>query len=239
MVKRKAILISHEDGELMTGKDVEDIRSFLMSPRGGAWLDDEIERGKNISLREFDQLCKFVRDEKFDFVFFYFSGHGGWARSTVIELNRDGDLVPEECLAGLAPRQLNIFDCCRSYPVDESIKTGTESILGSQDLLLAVARRKYDQQIMAALPQPMSLYSCSKGEASYDFGRGGVYTQSLLSVSQSSEEEILFASQAHVRASELTIAEASLHKVNQHPDFFMAKLPFRYQLPFAINVKIN
>lgn len=238
MVKRKAILLSHEDGELMSGKDVEDMRSFLVSPRGGGWFKDEIYSKKNIGLQELDQLCSSVRAEEFDFVLFYFSGHGGWLRNTVIELNRDGEQVSERCFSRLAMKQLNIFDCCRSYPVDESDKVASESPQESQDIMLEYARRKYDEKIIDAWPQSTSLYSCRKGEASYDFGQGGIYTQSLLTVARTAEEGVLFASQAHVRASELTIAETSSRLVNQHPDFFMAKYPLRYQLPFAINPKI-
>ena len=84
----------------------------------------------------------------------------------------------------------------------------------------------------------MSLYTCKDGESSYDFGEGGIYTKYLLDATKTlnSNDTYILASSAHSYACLPTEKEARQHNENQHPDYFMAKLPSRYQLPLAVNI---
>ena len=191
---------------------------------------------ENIRLHELCVLLDEVRNQNIDYVFFYFSGHGGYVRDTEIELNPDGERISERYLSGLATRQLNIYDCCRSpIPVNFAIDNSMEFLKESSASMRECVRKWYNERVMAAMPQQMSLYACSRGECAHDYGKGGVYTQSLLSAVHASSEGILLASQAHAAAYDLTSTEVSLRNDEQHPDYFMAKLPGRYQIPIAIN----
>lgn len=235
-MKRKAILLGHVDGELSTSKDMADVYRFLVSLRGGAWEQGEVYLKKNIRLHEICVLLDDVRNQNFDYVFFYFSGHGGYVRDTEIELNPDGERISERYLSGLATRQLNIYDCCRApIPVNFALNNSMEMLKESSASMRGYARQKYNARVMAAMPQQMSLYACSRREYAHDYGKGGIYTQNLLSVVQASGEVVLLASKAHAAACVLTSAEASLRHNEQHPDYFMAKLPSRYQIPIAIS----
>ena len=110
-MKRRAILIGHADGQLSTNLDLDKVYSYLISLYGGAWSPKEIVRRVNISKMKLHELLQDTRVRKFDYVFFYFSGHGGYKRGTVLELNPQEETISEQRLSNLAPRQLNIYDC--------------------------------------------------------------------------------------------------------------------------------
>ena len=95
----------------------------------------------------------------------------------------------------------------------------------------------YDDRILQAYEQQMSLYSCRIGESSYDFGEGGVYTKYFIDSAKTSDETYVLASAAHSNACRLTTSEVLQHGKWQHPDYFMAKLPSRYQLILGLSGK--
>ena len=235
-MKRLAILLSHVDGELSSNKDADDMYKFLASLRGGAWGRNEIFHKDNIQLWELSDLIDKVRKLKLDYLFFYFSGHGGYVRDTELELNPDGERISERCLTGLADRQLNIFDCCRA-PISMAFAEDSMKMLkeATESMRLG-ARNLFNSRVMAAAHQHMSLYACRIGQKAYDDGNGGIYTQKLLSTASAASDRILLASQVHARVSEQMVKESILQGGKaQAPDYFMAKLPSRLQLPFAIN----
>jgi len=235
-MKRRAILLSHSDGEISSGKDADDVMRFLASCTGGAWLEQEIIREDNLSRAQLDKLVESVKKEGLDYLLFYFSGHGGYIRGTVLELNPQGDEIHEREVSGLVARQLNIFDCCRAHLAQGKFTEECDSLCESVDPLKAIARAKFNQRVLEAMPQQMSLYACREGECAHDFGRGGVYTQNLLDVTKAFEGEYLLALQAHLAAYQPTADAAALRGVNQHPDCFVAKLPSRYKLPLALKL---
>ena len=236
-MRRKAILLYHEDAGLMTGKDVNDMKTFLCSPFGGAWEPNEVDCRKNISLSGLQRLVCETKEQCYDYLVFYFSGHGGCARGDFLELNPTGETVEVRELLAMSTRQLSMFDCCRAYPVNEKMSFALDALNESHgvDRYRAIAREFYDERVSAALQQSMVLYACREGEYAHDFGHGGVYTQNLLDAARSFDGSVLLASQAHLMAYQPTVEEALKHKGVQHPDLYMAKLPSRYQLPFALN----
>ena len=238
-MKRRALLLNHADGLLASDKDVQDMIKFLRSNSGGAWRDDEIVSKRNIALAELNTFVSQLQEDEIDYLLFYFSGHGGYERGTVIELNPRGETISERAVSKLVPRQLNIYDCCRQPPEPEPRSFAAELLKESQDGMSMMVRKIYEKRIMEARPQQMSLYACSVGECAYDLGRGGVYTQNLLGATRSFEGDFLLAMQAHIAARPLTIEEVAARGENQHPDCFVAKLPQCYQLPFALNLNLN
>ncbi|MGN0729737.1 caspase family protein [Treponema sp.] len=236
-MKRYSVLLGHADGELSTPLDLSKIKNFLMSAKGGAWFESEIFCKTNISYKELISLIAGIKASEFDYVFFYFSGHGGYKRNTIIELNPKGETIAENFLSKLAVRQLSIYDCCRLK--DETLQESMESTKNFSALRedITVIRFLYEKRIMSALPQQMTLYSCRVDESSYDFGEGGIYTTHLLKSAKNFSDSYLLASQAHADAYQPTIDEADLHGESQHPDFFMPKYSSSQQLIFAINDK--
>jgi len=238
-MKRQAILLHYEDSALMTGKDVNDFSMFLQSMSGGAWFEHEIVCRKNIRLQDLNSLLEDTKKRSYDYLILYFSGHGGTERGTFIELNPDGECVQVSCLFNLAVRQLSVFDCCRSYPVNENVSFALDSrdeFIVDSEPDKAVVRKVFDDRVMDTPAQSMVLYACSEGECAHDFGSGGVYTQNLLQICRNFKGSMLLVSQAHAAAHEPTVNEAFKHGMRQHPDFFMVKYPSRYQLPLALNV---
>lgn len=237
-MKRRAILFYNNDGELKTKKDIDDMVSFLVSPTGGCWDDGgEVMCYKNVKKNELMFAVEETRKECIDYLLLYFSGHGGFASSSFVELNPDGERVSTNVLLNLADRQLSIFDCCRSMGVVEKRAFAMDSLheaIGANICREAI-RDAFDRRVMAAYPQSMTLYACRVGEYAYDYGAGGVYTQNLLATTKSVPDGFLLASTAHMEAYNMTVRETQHERLVQHPDFAMAKLPSRFQLPFAIN----
>lgn len=237
-MKRRAILFYNDDGELKTKKDIDDMVSFLVSPTGGCWDDGrEIMCRKNVKKSELMSVVEKTRKECIDYLFLYFSGHGGFARTSFIELNPDGERVSTNFLLNLADRQLSILDCCRSMVDVEKRAFAMDSIYEAigANICREAIRDAFDRRVMAAYPQSMTLYACHVGEYAYDYGAGGVYTQNLLATTESFPDGFLLASTAHMEAYDMTVRETQNERRVQHPDFAMAKLPSRFQLPFAIN----
>lgn len=237
-MKRYAILLGHNDGIISTPLDLSRMKSFLMSNKGGAWRESEIYCKQNISYSTLISLIATVKSEEYDYLLFYFSGHGEYRRNTVIELNPKHETIEERFLSKLAVRQLNIFDCCRAEEDDSVITESMESIRNfSAQRESATIRRMYDNRIIAALPQQMSLYSCRIGEYSNDFGDGGIFTTHLLESVDKFNDDFLLVSEALSFAYQPTIDEAAKHGEKQTPDYFMPKFRSSQQLIFAINDK--
>lgn len=233
-MKRRAILLGHVDGQLSTNLDLDKVYGYLTSLYGGAWYPDEIVHRVNISRTKLDELLQDTRARKLDYVFLYFSGHGGYKKGTVLELNPQEETISEQYLSSLAPRQLNIYDCCRTLPRTQSIKVANsfsmDGLSESYNMEREYFRMLYDDRMLQAYEQQMSLYACSVGECSYDFGEGGVYTKHFIDSAKMSDDTYVLASVAHSKACLLTTKEVLQHGGSQHPDYFMAKVPSRYQL---------
>lgn len=238
-MKRRAILLGHVDGQLSTNADLDKVCRFLCSSKGGAWEASEIIRSVNLSRKGLDVLLNATRVEGYDFVLFYFSGHGEYVRGTALELNPQGEEINESELSGLGARQINIFDCCRKLPEKMIFKLANsatiDSLAESRDLKREACRKLYDMRNMAAAPQFMSLYACEINEYAHDFGYGGIYTNHLINAANTFNGDFLLASEAHNMAINPTSYEAHVHGVVQTPDYFMAKLPSRSQIVLVVN----
>lgn len=234
-MKRRAILLGHNDGELSTQKDLVRVSNFLQSFTGGNWLPSEIFCKENISLDELHEFIRKVKMSKIDYLFFYFSGHGGYERGTVLELNPQNEVINESEISGIVPRQLNIYDCCRSPVEQEFLKEGREYYKEFSIKKSDTIRHLFEERIMKAVPQQMSLYACSKGECAYDFGDGGIFTTHLLNSTKYIKSCYLLVSKAYISAYQPTVNEAALHNKIQRPDYFMPKVMGSQQLILAIN----
>lgn len=193
-MKRKAILIANTDGLPGTKKDIESIREFLLSRRGGHWYEQEITSLVNPSKQSLQTAISAAREAKYDFVLMHFSGHGGQKINDVIlEINDKSEYILDSQLFGIATRQVSIFDCCRAI-VTPSLEARKEAVFAES---YSNSRNAYERLIMSAAEQQLKLYACSKGETAGEDSKGGYYTQNLLNSASSARNDPMTFNYAH------------------------------------------
>ena len=227
-MRKKILIIGNNDNLPGVKVDIIKYKKFFMSSYGGNWLESEIIERLNISKSDLVKELAVLKSLHLDYLILIFSGHGGQERETVLELNPKEECISESDLKLLAVRQLNIFDCCRSYatPLMESIKGELKEKLFSTKN----TREKYEKKIMQAVPQQISLYACSIGEAANDTRTGGVYSKYLIDSSISDESEYITVAEAHKIASILT----TLDEPSQNPDAVLPKCLSSQQLIIGV-----
>lgn len=209
-MKRRALLIGNSRGLAGVKRDIANMRQFLMGRYGGAWRNGEIETMMNPSLSDLKTKLKVIKAEQNDFVIVLFSGHGGYERTTVLEINGQNEIIDDTELIGLAPRQISIFDCCRvvcGYQEEREMLLERKlfSITDSVDTI----RQRYDSRIMQAIPQQDRLYACKIGQCAHDHqdGSGAYYLNNLLKHARSISGAYGLVGDVHEDAAEDTKTE--------------------------------
>lgn len=241
-MKRIALLIGNSHGLSGVKLDMAHWKDFLMSASGGQWHDDEICVTMNPARTYLLSLIKCLKAGKPDFAMVVFSGHGAYQRNTVLEINEKEELISENELTGIAPRQISVFDCCREMVKEETLSESQEKVRTFPEggVLPRNVRPCYEKRIMEAKPQQICLYACSIGESAMDTGRGGIYTDSLLRISSSFPDGECYklAGAAHNAAKFWTRTAAfASYRHTQHPDvaFQPEYIPKEQQLIIGIN----
>jgi hypothetical protein len=235
-MKRQALLIGNTRGLPGVQADIQKTRQFLGSRVGGDWLPSEITEFKNPSRQELLGHIKLLKSSSVDYAFVLFSGHGGHAHETVLELNANEETINESELWNIAPRQISIFDCCRALIGEQVIKSfSLESMMESRSTRDDL-RARYEARIMQAIPQQVKLYACSVSQSAYDLGKGGIYLENLLSSAATLTPGMSFKTveSAHEQASPLTVAAAAGAGYRQNPDAVLPKCLSQQQLILAI-----
>ncbi len=231
-MKRKAILIGNTHNLQGVKTDLVRTGNFLCSSVGGGWYSNEIEVFEDPSKDQLLRRLDSIRRESNDYVFVLFSGHGGQARQTILELNGRGETISESQLHDIGSRQLSIFDCCRAIvePVRKSIALDSLSASFSESVSV---RRRYEDRIMEAIHQQVRLYSCAIGEKSYDTPQGAMYLGNLLRAAHSIDSYSFFKTveSAHSEARIATIRDS---KERQSPEADLPKCLTAQQLVIAI-----
>lgn len=235
-MKRRALLIGNTRGLPGVQTDIQKTRAFLGSDVGGDWLPSEIAELKNPSRLELLGHIELLKSESVDYALVLFSGHGGHAHQTVLELNANGETIAESELWNIAPRQITIYDCCRALVGEQVVKSFamdslTESFVRRNDV-----RARYEARIMQAMPQQVRLYACSVSQSAYDFGNGAVYLGHLLSSAAAITPGLSFKTveSAHEQACPLTAVTALREGYQQNPDAVLPKCLTQQQLILAI-----
>lgn len=180
-ITRRAILIGCPGpvGNFLHGvkKDVENMRRFLQSNKGGAWEKDEILTLQNPSHHE---VTAFIRDTINDYTLVYFSGHGftGLNDSRMISL-RDC-AIPDFLLLNDSPRQLVIVDACRNYTAPGL--SGLPDFEEHVDHFESGAYELFNEYIACSPKGKLIVHATQRGQYSYDSPSGGYFTQALLQV---------------------------------------------------------
>lgn len=238
-MKRKAILIGNPSGLVGIDKDLNDFEKFLKSTHGGAWLDAEIIRLFDKTKKEVLETLAAVRKEANNLVYVIYSGHGGFRNGTILEINSNDEQIEETVLYNLAPKQVNILDCCRALiPAIERV-TESRQILFSNNDIKSAYRKEFEKQIMERPDQELHLYSCKIGECSYPSERGSYYIQNILEAVKEllKSNSSVTAYKAHVYAQPLTSDQVAKDlKKKQTPEMVGPKLLTSLYLPLAIKL---
>lgn len=221
---RKQIIIVGYAGDLQgVSADIKNYYDFFISPIGGMWHAQEISVLDKTSVAELKRYIQRYQAMQLDYFIFVFCGHGGSRNDEVVmEINDTDRFVRESEVVNVAPRQLNIFDCCRVEEDDNSYDLLTEMRTFSQGgkITLGDVRKRYDERILKAVPQSACLYACSLGESAMGNNSGGYYSYHLLKAARNIKNDDLYKTigLCHNEACE------SLETISprQHPD---GKLP--------------
>ncbi len=163
--------------------DLHHFVSFLKSPIGGSWEDNEIA---GLFKCPSENLIELFHSTYTDFLLVYFSGHGHQdLKETNIAIN-DSESISISQLISLinVPKALIIIDTCRISLVEEySSFSGPEYLSFKSTLNQPNSSEKYMQIISESTNGISIAYACSVGEISNDTELGGDYTYSLLKTS--------------------------------------------------------
>lgn len=226
---KRILLIGNDDGLPGVKVDLKNFKEYFKSDKGGSWYEHEIieklNPTKDSLIAELEQLKK----SNLDFLIIIFSGHGGQKRDTVLELNADGELFSESRFHGICSKQLQIFDCCRSYL--ESVSESIELRAFNKAYSSTNSRAVYENRIRQAAPQEVRLYACAIGEVANDTSAGGAYVKNLLSAARYDSDQYILVGRTHVIAAQKTTEEFP----KQHPDSVLPRLITSQQLIFGVN----
>lgn len=239
-MKRKAILIGNRRNlDIVTPIDMFRFAQFLMSNQGGAWDVGEIVPWMDKSAQSILDGLDAIKNEKNDYVIVYFTGHGALQGGTIMEVNPSLELLEENSFFGLAERQLNILDCCRSlHSTPLSIYGSSRRMSSTEKSLRVDVRKEYDDLVMGSAPQLVRLYSCSEGESSFPSASGSYYTNNLIGCVNEllSSTQIVSVHQCHAVAALKTTSNVQNDlKRDQHPAIIPTKCISLAELPFGFN----
>jgi hypothetical protein len=181
MILRKALLISAPAGARQhssgVNADLEATRQFLLSPNGGAWIDEEIIVLHNPTVK---MISKAVQEMEADYTITFFSGKGfPDKQGNHFLLASDNDFFQDTELLNKSPKQVVIVDGCREF-----IEAGNENA-SVQATEFANARKMYDKWILSCEPGQMIMHATEQSTVSSASYRGGIFTQKLLQVASS------------------------------------------------------
>jgi hypothetical protein len=181
MVSRKAVMICcpDKDGSPLPGTalDIRNFKNYLLSPRGGAWLECEIVV---LTDPDLNTAYRTVCQTTVDYLLVYFSGHGATANNERLIKFKDGLAVDQWFMTGNSPRQLMLVDACRIRLAAIGAIPGAEeefsSFIGESE-----ARTLFDQYILQSPPGKMIVHATRKGEVALETtSLGGIFTYYLL-----------------------------------------------------------
>lgn len=189
-MKRRALLIGYSGWDIK-GKepldgvsfDLQGYKEFLMSVRGGAWEEKEIEIILDKDLLNLDYIIENIRKEQNDIVFSVFTGHGDYddneyCRRLEITENK---IILERELLGLAPKQILICDCCSKVVKKiPKIYITAESSIDGDLYVRQMARKKYENLYQRCPAQTIRLYASARDYYANDTENGGLYSYCLL-----------------------------------------------------------
>jgi hypothetical protein len=185
-ITRKAIMIGspgQKNTELYlkgVDADLHHFISFLKSPIGGSWEDNETAGLFKCPLVN---LIELFQSTITDYLLVYFSGHGHHTlKDTYIKINDSESLSISELISIIrAPKALIIIDSkSKSLDKEYSNLSSSDYLTFKSTYSKTNTSEKYKKIISECPDSIVIAYSCSVGEISNDTELGGLYTYSLL-----------------------------------------------------------
>src|SRR4051812_32993133 len=180
MISRKALLISAPANTRKQSSernaDLEATRQFLISPKGGAWFDEEIIVLDSPDLKTLGHVIKKMNAD-YTITFFLGKGFPDKDGKHFLILG-EGDFFEDTELLNNSPKQLVIVDGIR----EEYIKVIAPKGLRAQEN--EHARKMYDRWIMNCDPGQMIMHATERSTMSLAH-KAGVFTRKLLQVATS------------------------------------------------------
>ncbi|MFI4919726.1 MAG: caspase family protein, partial [Legionellales bacterium] len=187
MITRRALLVGYP-GEKNNkhycqgvNEDLKNYKSFLLSPLGGTWYEDEVDVLIQPSIPELRISLHLLRGHDYSLVIF--TGHGYYSLeqdSTILEINKNDEIESEE-LMNKTDKQTVILDCCRK--VERIVVSEEREILRKavgMELDPTTCRKCYDKKIEQCDRDIIVMYACDIDEKAIDRPEGGLYSSSLL-----------------------------------------------------------
>lgn len=247
-MKRKALIIGNTRGETGVSEDVRHYKEFLRRESGGAWEWEEIDVKLDLSRVAFKQLIDTYKAAHYDYFVVIFTGHGGVSRlnnDTVLELSVQYGVaqdVHEREFQNIAPRQLNILDCCRSYYNEGMVKEATLTNRAvrasfSQAPSREHARAVYDALVEGSCPGTITLYACSVGQsAKGEAGKGGAFSNALLNFSGFIADIPLYTVEEAFQSARDEVVRNTFGQ--QEPSAMLLRCMANQRLPWAIHAQL-
>ncbi len=166
--------------------DINDIKRFLLSNKGGDWREDEI-----VILSDPSSATVYsqIESAKYkDYVFITCSGHGehrvGKGLNDTVMYVKENETVSIDRINPKNKRHLVIVDVCRNIvkiEKMEEVRAVFESFMAKASIPFIDYRKIFDDAVMANSEGRIVTYSCDLNQSAGDDGHGGVFTQELLS----------------------------------------------------------
>jgi hypothetical protein len=172
--------------------DVQNYISFLKSPLGGGWLEEEITHLSRPSCNDLDSYISKLAI--YDYSFIAFCGHGFHSAqrgSTMLELKK-GHEFDSLSLRNNANKRTIILDCCRKVERDLIAESAVIAKFAEarEALSFAECRRYFEVQVDKCANGIVVGYACSKNETAGDSqSNGGYYSHSLMKSATSWHEK--------------------------------------------------
>ncbi|MEA4838587.1 MAG: caspase family protein [Rhodospirillaceae bacterium] len=164
-------------------KDALNYDSFLKSPNGGYWKNDEIHTLDRKDASTVRDAIKFL--QSVDYSFIAFCGHGGHSSasaSVTVEIKPGVSISSDELRKG-AKRHTLVLDCCRGIEKPRVLlEAALERAYKSESLISPDKCRKfYETRIQECGEGIIVAHGCALGEqAGDDEELGGFYSYSLI-----------------------------------------------------------
>lgn len=226
MMNRRVLIIGNSAGLAGVAKDINNYSEFFQSNHGGAWFDSEIIVRNQPTKSELTEILDELRDLSLEYLITVYAGHGAYQRQTVLEINKDGEMINERDLH-VCKKQLLIFDCCRAVIVRRD-----ESKTAGMVLNQAAYRERYEAAVREAIMQKTSLYACAIDEGAHDTAKGGAYSVNLLDSTSDllQKSAQVFIDEAHEEAKERTENQYD----DQHPEAVLPRCLSSQRLIWAL-----
>jgi hypothetical protein len=209
MITRKALIIGNPGEDraenYCTGvlKDVENFKTYLQSPRGGAWYLSEItalDRPSNSKLNaELQSMCRI------DYTFIAFCGHGyAWREETILELSSGNNINASDLKTGAAKRTI-ILDSCRKeeYRLDTLMESMGIMKRYALNSAISTSRQDFDNAVSNCANGIVLINSCAYNETATDLDKyGGLYCYNYIKCALASDEYLTVVG-AHNATSEI------------------------------------